>query len=127
MEVYVDDMIVKMLEGKSHAGNIEDVLGSFRKYNMHINPTKCSFGVHARNIFGLFLTKRDIEVIPDKCQAIIDMRKKEKFEWTREYEEAFPRVKAFLIFLHILTFPRVGSPRLLYHSITNQAISSILV
>lgn len=44
-------------KGQSHAINLEDVLASVRKYNMHLNPTKISFGVHAGKLIDSMLTK----------------------------------------------------------------------
>lgn len=43
LAVYVDDMILKTSKEHSHAVDLEDVLESVRKYNMRLNPAKCSF------------------------------------------------------------------------------------
>lgn len=67
-------MILKTSKGKSHTVDLEVILGLVRNYNMHLNPTKCSFSVQAGKSLGFMLTKRGIEVNPDNCQAIIDMR-----------------------------------------------------
>lgn len=74
MEVYIDDMIVKTLEGEIHATNLEDIMGSVRNYNMCRNPTKYSFDIQEIQFLGFMLTKRSIEENLDKCQAIVDMR-----------------------------------------------------
>lgn len=44
IEVYVDDMMVKTTEGHNHAMDLKDVQLSIKKYNMHLNLAKCSFG-----------------------------------------------------------------------------------
>lgn len=54
LEVYTNDMIVKTIEGNNHAKDLEDVLQPVRKYDMHINPAKCSFGVKTRNFWCSF-------------------------------------------------------------------------
>ncbi|MCH80183.1 gag-pol polyprotein [Trifolium medium] len=74
IEVYIDDMVVKTAKESSHHEDLEDILASVRKYNMRLNPAKCSFGVHAGKFLGFMLTNRGIEANPEKCQAIIDMR-----------------------------------------------------
>ncbi|XP_045797595.1 uncharacterized protein LOC123891742 [Trifolium pratense] len=74
LEVYIDDMVVKTPEGNRHDEDLLDILGSVRKYNMRLNPAKCSFGVQAGKFLGFMLTNRGIEANPKKCQAIIDMR-----------------------------------------------------
>lgn len=74
LDIYVEDMVNKILEGHNHANNPEDILQSVRKYDMCLNLVKCSFGVHAQKVMGFMLTKKGIEVNPYKCQAVIDMR-----------------------------------------------------
>lgn len=74
MEVCVDDMIIKNLEGHIHATNLGNVLELFRKYNMRLNPTKCSFRVKEKKFQGFILTNMGIKVNLDKCEVIIDMR-----------------------------------------------------
>jgi hypothetical protein len=74
VEVYIDDMVVKTTEEGEHDQDRGDILASVRKYNMRLNPAKCSFGVQSGKFLGFMLTNRAIEANPDKCQAIIDMR-----------------------------------------------------
>ncbi|CAJ2657743.1 unnamed protein product [Trifolium pratense] len=74
LEVYIDDMVVKTPEGNHHDEDLLDILGSVRKYNMRLNPAKCSFGVQAGKFLGFMLTSRGIEANPEKCRAIIEMR-----------------------------------------------------
>jgi hypothetical protein len=74
LEVYIDDMVVKTPEEGDHGKDLAEILASVRKYNMRLNPAKCSFGVQAGKFLGFMLTRRGIEVNPEKCQAIINMR-----------------------------------------------------
>ncbi|XP_019447232.1 PREDICTED: uncharacterized protein LOC109350451 [Lupinus angustifolius] len=74
MEVYMDDMIAKSLLGEDHVSILESIFQQFRKYNMRLNPEKCTFGVEADKFLSFLLTSRGIEANPFKCQAIIDMR-----------------------------------------------------
>jgi hypothetical protein len=74
VEVYIDDMVVKTTEDGEHDKDLGDILASVRKYNMRLNPAKCSFGVQSGKFLGFMLTNRGIEANPHKCQAIIDMR-----------------------------------------------------
>ncbi|MCI27251.1 hypothetical protein A2U01_0048449, partial [Trifolium medium] len=74
LEVYIDDMVVKTTNEGDHDQNLGDILASVKKYNMRLNPAKCSFGVQAGKFLGFMLTNRGIEINPEKCQAIIDMR-----------------------------------------------------
>ncbi|CAL0314908.1 unnamed protein product [Lupinus luteus] len=74
MEVYMDDMIAKSLPGEDHVSILESIFKQLRKYNMRLNPEKCTFGVEAGKFLGFLLTSRGIEANPAKCQAIISMR-----------------------------------------------------
>lgn len=38
LEVYVNDVIVKTIEGNDHAEYLEDVLQLLKKYNIRLNP-----------------------------------------------------------------------------------------
>lgn len=53
-------MIVKTSKGKSHATDLEEILGSVEDYNMHLNLSKYSFDMQACKLFGFMLTKRGI-------------------------------------------------------------------
>jgi hypothetical protein len=74
LEVYIDDMVVKTPEDGNHSDDLAEILASVRRYNMRLNPSKCSFGVQAGKFLGFMLTRRRIEANPEKCQAIINMR-----------------------------------------------------
>ncbi|XP_019418534.1 PREDICTED: uncharacterized protein LOC109329312 [Lupinus angustifolius] len=74
MEVYMDDMIAKSLPGEDHVTILENIFQQLRKYNMRLNPEKCTFRVEAGKFLGFLLTSRGIEANPSKCQATIDMR-----------------------------------------------------
>lgn len=41
---------------------------------MHLNPTKCSFGMQTSKFRSFMLTMSVIEEKLDKCQVIIDLR-----------------------------------------------------
>ncbi|GAU27754.1 hypothetical protein TSUD_215650 [Trifolium subterraneum] len=74
LEMYIDDMVVKTTSKGEHHEDLKDILASVRKYNMRLNPAKCSFRVQAGKFLGFLLTNRGIEANPEKCQAIMDMR-----------------------------------------------------
>nr|KYP40542.1 Retrovirus-related Pol polyprotein from transposon 297 family [Cajanus cajan] len=53
IKVYVDDMIAK--------------------YQLKLNPTKCTFRVRSRKLLGFIVSEKGIKVYPIKAKAIIDM------------------------------------------------------
>jgi Uma2 family endonuclease len=61
LEIYIDDMLViKTTEEGSHDRDLEEISASVRKYDMRLNPAKCSFGVQAGKFLGFILTSREI-------------------------------------------------------------------
>jgi len=73
LEVYMDDMIVKSQQKVDHAAHLKRVFEQTRKYNMRLNPEKCTFGVPTGKFLGFYLTERGIETNPDKCQAFTQL------------------------------------------------------
>lgn len=62
LEAYIDDMIVKTSKGESNATHVEDIMGSIKNYNTHLNLAKCLFCIQVGKLLGYMLTKRGIEV-----------------------------------------------------------------
>ena len=50
-----------------------------------------------------------------------------KFEWTKECEEAFAQLKAYLTQPPLLSKPKVGESILLYLAVSPTAVSSVLI
>lgn len=73
MEVYVDDMIVKSRSDEDHIRILEKVFKRLRKYQLKLNPTKCTFGITSGKLLGFIVSQRGIEIDPDKVRAIEEM------------------------------------------------------
>ena len=74
MEIYINDMLVKTKEDYNFLFDLGVVFSCLRWHNMRLNPQKCAFTVDIRKFLGFMLTHRRIEVNPDKCQAIMEMK-----------------------------------------------------
>ena len=70
MEVYIDDMLVKSLEAEDHISHLQQAFSTLRKYNMKLNPAKCSFGASSGKFLGYIVTHRCIEANPEQIRAI---------------------------------------------------------
>ncbi|RDX84455.1 Retrovirus-related Pol polyprotein from transposon 17.6, partial [Mucuna pruriens] len=137
IEVYVDDMVAKSKGGEGHCEALGRVFEVLRRHQLRLNPEKCSFRVQAGRFMGFMLTERGIEANLDKCGAVITsevatsvlntLKKERNFAWTLECEEAFLRLKAMLATPPILVRPELGQPLYLYISVTEAAISSVLI
>ena len=73
IEVYVDDMLVKIKEEKGHLNDLKETFNTLRQYIMKLNPTKCTFGVSSGKFLGFMVSQRDIEANPKKVKAILEM------------------------------------------------------
>ena len=70
IEVYVDDMIIKSQEGESHVANLKKLFERLKKYQLKLNPSKCTFGVTSGKLLGFIVSSRRIEVDPSKIKVI---------------------------------------------------------
>ncbi|XP_054811516.1 uncharacterized protein LOC129312805 [Prosopis cineraria] len=73
IEVYVDDMVAKSAENKSHVGVLRKLFGRLREYRLRLNPNKCIFGALSGKLLGFIVSRKGIEVDPDKVRAIREM------------------------------------------------------
>ena len=70
IEVYVDDLIAKSREDESHVENLLKLFERLRKFRLKLNPAKCTFGATSGKFLGFIVSRKGIEVDPDKIQAI---------------------------------------------------------
>ena len=73
IEVYIDDMVVKTKEHPSHKQNLQDIFETLDRFNVRLNPLKCSFGLRSGVFLGYLMTKRGIEANPTQIRAIQEM------------------------------------------------------
>ncbi|GKV45379.1 hypothetical protein SLEP1_g52470 [Rubroshorea leprosula] len=73
LEVYVDDIVVKSLKVGDHLIDLEETFNNLRKNKMRLNPAKCIFGVESGKFLGLMVSRRGIEVNPEKIKAVAEM------------------------------------------------------
>ena len=63
-------MVVKSKVVPEHVGDLTNIFGVLRKHKLHLNTSKCSFGVGLGKFLGYMVTHRGIEVNPDQIKAI---------------------------------------------------------
>ena len=76
VKVYVDDMLAKSKEARSHLDDLQETFNTLRKYRMKLNPAKCVFGVSSGKFLGFMVSQRGIEANPEKVKAILDTASK---------------------------------------------------
>ena len=65
VEIYVDDMVVKSKVVSEHVEDLGVIFNILRKHNLHLNASKCSFGVGSGKFLGYMVTHKGIEMSPD--------------------------------------------------------------
>ena len=66
MEVYEDDMLVKLKIATEHIAHLSDTFAVLRKYRIKLNPLKCAFGVASGKFLGFMVNHQGIKANPKK-------------------------------------------------------------
>ena len=74
IKIYINDMVVKSKVVSEHLGDLGNIFEVFRKYKLHLNASKCSFGMGSGKFLGYMVTHRKIEVNPDQIKAINNLQ-----------------------------------------------------
>ena len=70
VEAYINDMVVKRKKVSEHSTDFDEVFVVLRRYKLHLNTSKCSFGVRSEKFLGYMITHRGIKVNLDQIKAI---------------------------------------------------------
>lgn len=63
MEVYVNDMLVKSSEKVNHIKNLEKIFNALSRYQMKLNPNKCTLDVTISKFLGLSPNKASRRIL----------------------------------------------------------------
>ncbi|XP_070017302.1 uncharacterized protein [Nicotiana sylvestris] len=56
IDVYVDEVIIKSKKATDHIEDLRKFFNRLRRYNLKLNPAKCSFGVPAGKLLGFIVS-----------------------------------------------------------------------
>ena len=73
MEVYIDDILVKSRTRTEHLQALARILQRSQEHNLKMNPNKCVFRVFLGKLLRFIVSKRGIEIDPNKAKAIAEM------------------------------------------------------
>ena len=73
IEVYVNDMIAKSQGEDEHVVNLRKLFERLRKFQLKLNPAKCTFGATSEKLLGFVVNKKGNEIDPDKVRTIQDL------------------------------------------------------
>ena len=71
MEVYIDDMLVKLVKVELQITQLVEAFQVLKSYNTKLNPAKCTFGVSAGKFLGFIVNNLGIEANPDKIKVVL--------------------------------------------------------
>ncbi|GKV17245.1 hypothetical protein SLEP1_g27777 [Rubroshorea leprosula] len=73
LEVYINDIVVKSLTAEDHLIDLDETFNNLRKNRMRLNPAKCIFDVESRKFLCFMVSRRGIEVNPEKIKEVAKM------------------------------------------------------
>ena len=73
VECYVDDLVVKSKKRMEHLQGLRQVFEQLLRYQLKMNPMKCTFGVTSGKFLGFIVRHRGIEIDSSKIDAIQKM------------------------------------------------------
>ena len=96
MEMYIDDMITKLVHAEEHLEHLRYTFTILRKHQMRLNREKCAFGVTSGKFLGFMVQQQGIEANPDKIYAVLDMK---SLRTIKEVQSLAGRVAALTRFI----------------------------
>ena len=70
MELYIDDMMVKLEIREGYPTALKKFLRRVEKYSLRLNPKECVFGVTSGKMLGYIISQKGIKVDPNKTKEI---------------------------------------------------------
>ena len=55
---------------EEHLDHLQKLFVKLKEYKLRLNPNKCTFGVRSGKLLGFIVSKRGIEVDPDKFKVL---------------------------------------------------------
>jgi hypothetical protein len=74
IKVYADNIVIKTSKADSFLEDLRETFANLDRYNIKLNPKKCSFGLSTGQLLGYLISERGIKGNPEKIQAIINMQ-----------------------------------------------------
>ena len=74
VEAYMDDTVVKSRKGSDLLTDLAETFANLRRYDIKLNPSKCTFGGPGGKLLGFLVSERGIDANPEKVGAILRMK-----------------------------------------------------
>ena len=71
IEIYIDNMVVKSKAEFEHINYLGNIFEILRKHKLHLNASKCSFGVGLGKFLGIWLHIAELKLTLTKSNQSI--------------------------------------------------------
>ena len=96
VQCYVDNLVVKTKKRKDHLQDLRIVFNRLRKYQLKMNPLKCTFGITSENFLGFIVKHQGIEVDQSKIDAIQRMPEPKNLRELRSLQGHLAYIRRFI-------------------------------
>ena len=96
VQCYVDNLVVKTKKRKDHLQDLRIVFNRLRKYQLKMNPLKCTFGITSENFLGFIVQHQGIEVDQSKIDAIQRMPEPKNLRELRSLQGHLAYIRRFI-------------------------------
>ncbi|KAG8503896.1 hypothetical protein CXB51_001830 [Gossypium anomalum] len=121
IKVYVNDMIAKSRTEEEHIEVLRKLFLRLRKFQLKLNSAKYTFGARSGKLLGFVVSEKGIEVNSDKVRAIRDLPPPRT-----QKENAFDKVKQYLLNASVLSPPSPDRLLILYLSVFSNSMGCVL-
>ncbi|KAK9034176.1 hypothetical protein V6N11_050351 [Hibiscus sabdariffa] len=90
------DMIAKSRTEEEHVKNLRKLFQRLREFHLKLNPVKCTFGVTSGKLLGFIVSKKGIEIDPDKVRAIQELSPPKTQKEVRGFLERLNYISRFV-------------------------------
>jgi hypothetical protein len=98
-------VVITTREEESLISDLKETFDNLNRYNLKLNPTKCSFGVSVGQLLGFLVSARGIEANSEKIQAILTMGKPTKLHDVQKLAGRVAALSRFVARLGEKLFP----------------------
>jgi hypothetical protein len=100
MEVYIDDLVVKLVGFEEHMTHLKLSLERMKKYGLRMNPLKCTFRVTSGRFLGFIVHEHGIQIDPNKIES---MGKIGEPVWKKDVQKLLGKINYLRHFISNLT------------------------
>ena len=74
VEAYMDDIVIQSRKGSDLRTDLAETFANLRRYDIKLNPSKCTFRVLGGKLLGFLVSELGIDANPEKVGTILRMK-----------------------------------------------------